>query len=90
MPAEAVKRGPWRRLGQYIGRDVWLADGSRTTELQHRVVAAQKVGRALRTDEHAHHENEQKTDNRPENGAASSSVSALVRANVRDDEARSA
>jgi hypothetical protein len=65
--AEPTRVGPWRRLGGYIGRDVTLADGRRTTELQHRVVAAEKIGRPLRADEHAHHENEIKTDNAPDN-----------------------
>lgn len=64
---EPVRLGPWRRLGGYIGRDVTLADGRRTTELQHRVVASQALGRPLRADEHAHHENEVKTDNDPKN-----------------------
>jgi len=62
-----VRVGPWRRLGAYIGRDVTFADGKRSTELQHRVVAAKRLGRPLRRDEHAHHDNEIKTDNRPEN-----------------------
>jgi hypothetical protein len=64
---KVLKRGPWRPVGKYIGRDVWLDNGSRTTELQHRVVAAEKLGRELTSDEHAHHTNEVKTDNRPEN-----------------------
>lgn len=64
---KVLKRGPWRPVGKYIGRDVWLDNGSRTTELQHRVVAAEKLGRELTSDEHAHHANEVKTDNRPEN-----------------------
>jgi len=67
VSAAVVKRGPWRRVGKYIGRDVWLANGRRSTELQHRVVASEKVGRPLLPSEHAHHDNEVKTDNRPEN-----------------------
>jgi hypothetical protein len=54
-------------MGGYIGRDVWLTSGRRTTELQHRVVAAEALGRPLYKGEHAHHANEVKTDNRPEN-----------------------
>jgi hypothetical protein len=46
---------------------VWLESGRRTTELQHRVVAAEAIGRPLERGEHAHHGNEVKTDNRPEN-----------------------
>lgn len=64
---EVARRGPWRQLGKYIGRDVTFADGRRSTELQHRVVAAEKIGRPLLTGEHAHHGNEVKTDNAPEN-----------------------
>lgn len=37
------------------------------TRLLHRHVAEQKLGRPLRADEHVHHGNEQKWDNRPEN-----------------------
>jgi hypothetical protein len=62
-----LRRGPWRRIGDYIGRDVVLAGGRRTTELQHRLVAEQKIGRALKPGEEAHHKNEVKTDNHPDN-----------------------
>lgn len=62
-----LRRGPWRRVGAYIGRDVTLEGGRRTTELQHRVVAEQAIGRPLRPGEEAHHRNEVKTDNHPDN-----------------------
>lgn len=67
MSAKVVKRGPWRRVGKYIGRDVTLVDGKRTTELQHRAVVAEREGRSLRSDEHVHHTDEQKLNNDPEN-----------------------
>lgn len=37
------------------------------TKLLHRHVAEQKLGRALRQDEHVHHENEERWDNSPSN-----------------------
>jgi len=43
---------------------VW--DGDRHI-LEHRLVMEHHIGRPLRTDEHVHHINEVRTDNRPEN-----------------------
>ena len=63
----APKRGPWRRVGGYIGRDVTGPDGRRTTELQHRWVLEQALGRKLDSSIEVHHRNEVKDDNRPEN-----------------------
>lgn len=37
------------------------------TKLLHRHVAEKKIGRPLRVDEHVHHDNEERWDNRPEN-----------------------
>lgn len=37
------------------------------TKLLHRHVAEQKLGRPLRADEHVHHGNEERWDNRPDN-----------------------
>jgi len=51
----------------YIGRVVVLPDGKRTTQLQHRVVMEDHLGRSLRSDAHVHHINEDKSDNRVEN-----------------------
>ena len=73
-----VKRGckycsmDCRREHQYIGRfvrsDGYVAvkvDGK--YKLEHRVVMSKHLGRDLRTDEHVHHINEVKSDNRIEN-----------------------
>lgn len=67
MTAAVLKVGPWRRMGKYVGRDVYLLNGKRTTELQHRAIVAEREGRTLRTDEHVHHQDEVKSNNDPAN-----------------------
>lgn len=62
-----VKGSTWKKRGQYIARDVRCEDGRWRTQLQHRWVVEARLGRPLATDEHVHHLNEDKTDNRPEN-----------------------
>ena len=45
---------------------LWNAE-TQQTYYEHRAVAAKKLGRPLRAGEVVHHENSDKTDNRPEN-----------------------
>ena len=52
-PYELVVAPAWYTGKKYRGRYVY----------KHRLVAAQKIGRPLRSDEVAHHKNEQKMDN---------------------------
>lgn len=58
---KVVTRG-YRQHGRRI---VYFEDGTRTT--QARLIAAVKIGRALRPDEQAHHVNGDKSDDRFEN-----------------------
>lgn len=50
----------------YVGRDHPMADGDGNC-YEHRLVMADKLGRSLERNEHVHHLNEDRLDNRPEN-----------------------
>ena len=50
----------------YVGHDHPMADGDGNC-YEHRLVMADKLGRALERNEHVHHLNEDRLDNRPEN-----------------------
>lgn len=63
---------PTKPVGHRIMRaDGYVAikvrEGTHTYELEHRVVAAEKYGRPIGKDEHIHHLNGIRSDNRPEN-----------------------
>lgn len=57
------KGGRYPRLDGYVIRRIDVG----RVELEHRVVAAQMLGRPLASDEIVHHRNRNKSDNRPEN-----------------------
>jgi HNH endonuclease/Transcriptional regulator, AbiEi antitoxin len=56
-----------------VGTDHHLAD-IRGYAYEHRLVAEQKLGRRLEPGEQVHHDNKDKTDNRPENLAVTGSL----------------
>lgn len=68
--ADRVARVPFKmRKGYrliYVGRDHPMADGDGNA-YEHRIVLSRHLGRVLSRDEHVHHKNGVKTDNRPEN-----------------------
>jgi hypothetical protein len=57
-----VWRGGRRKKEGYV-----LLRAGAGYDLEHRLVLAERIGRSLRSEERAHHVNEVKTDNRPEN-----------------------
>ncbi len=64
---DALGRMRRRRL-RYLNGDGYVVTWRRgRKELEHRVVAEEKLGRHLAPGEHVHHLNRDRTDNRPEN-----------------------
>jgi hypothetical protein len=49
-------------------RTLRFADGSTTTSYEHREMMSDSLGRPLRRDEHVHHKNENRSDNRVKKG----------------------
>jgi len=62
-----VYRSPPFNLDGYIAYTVRYEDNSRRTTLQHRETMEQHLGRKLLAEEHVHHLNEKRADNRLEN-----------------------
>lgn len=57
----------WQNMHGYIGRVIRKKDGTRTTSLMHREVMEFHLGSKLRSDEHVHHKNGVRDDNRLDN-----------------------
>lgn len=64
---EVVNVSNWSWFGEYVGRKVTLGDGRKVTELQHRRVMEEHLGRKLRSDEHVHHKDGVKYNNSLDN-----------------------
>jgi hypothetical protein len=62
-----VSISPWFNLEGYLARKVRYEDGRYATQLEHRVVMEQILGRELSSQEIVHHKDKNKRNNSPEN-----------------------
>lgn len=86
---QAKEHNPNWKGGRYIGSNGYvyaLAAGKH--QLEHRVIAAQMLGRPLLKQEVVHHKNHVITDNRPENLEIIPSQSEHMKRHMTSDEAR--
>lgn len=65
VACRTANRRPDRYVDVHGYAWIWREDGRRVSE--HRWLTEQRIGRPLRRDEHVHHINGDKLDNRPEN-----------------------
>jgi hypothetical protein len=68
MSRRAVYVSPYSVQEGYLIRTIRFDDGSTTTSSEHREMMAASLGRPLRTSEHVHHKNENRSDNRLKKG----------------------